>query len=70
MRTKAEVLSDIAAVEAKQARPLREFALSGQWDTAALARIRELDTLIAGYREELRSIPEEVVAPAETTQQQ
>lgn len=49
----AVILAEIALWEAKQARPLREFAISGQWDTAALARINMIDDEIRRLRSQL-----------------
>ena len=51
--TPSEIFAQIAILESKQARPLREFALSGQWDTEALARVKEIDVKIAELRSQL-----------------
>jgi hypothetical protein len=48
--TPDEILAQIAAWEAKQARPIREFTLSGNWDTKALARINMIDDEIRRLR--------------------
>lgn len=48
--TPDEILAQIAALEAKQARPIREFALSGNWNTKALARINMIDDEIRRLR--------------------